>query len=108
MKKYLVALLLVACNPIDDAVDNARAQCEEVFNEQYEQVKNDIWLQCTSFYENTVIPQFESGINGLITEFESLLESVLHDAEVEFMTRIGCVPTIEAPGWNCKDTSLCL
>ena len=107
MKKCLIALLLVACNPIDDAVDDARIQCEEVFNEQYERIKADVWTQCTDFYEENVIPQFESEINGLIAEFESLLKELLRDAEVEYMPRIGCVPVATVAGWDCSNTEIC-
>lgn len=109
MKNLIFSLLvLTACNPIDDAVDDARMQCEEVFDQRYDQIRTDIWQQCTNFYETEVIPEFENTINQLLAEFQGILEAFIAEYENELMTRIGCVPDATLAGWDCSNTELCL
>lgn len=104
LKILPLLLALTSCDPVGDAAD----QCSQIFDEKYEQVKADIWLQCTQYYETEVIPSIETQISSLVAQLEGIIEDIIDNAEEEFMTRIGCIRVSTTAGWDCSNTEICL
>lgn len=100
----IAALLSVACDPIGDARD----ECEEVFEQKYQEVKDDIWNQCTSYYEEYVIPEIEGQIDQLMVDLENWFAVAIKSLETDYMTRLGCIPNSSALGWDCSTAEICL
>ena len=95
---------LSACDPIGDA----KQECIEIFDQKYQEVKEDIWEQCTDYYENTVIPEIEDQLDNLMADLEAWFVVAIKNLEADYMTRLGCITNESALGWDCSMAEICL
>lgn len=90
---YLLLLITIACNPIDDAVKEARQDCEEVIDDKIADIEDRIWEQCTTYYETVVLPAFSAEAQDLLTSL---------------MLSFGCIRSQVSPtGWDCYNSFIC-
>jgi hypothetical protein len=120
---FLVLVILVGgClnfdeDEINKAVDDGVERCELVVEEKVDEV----WEKCASYYEDEIVPLLQEIITDLQAEldvvkqylegFEEYWESMLHDVEVDVMTRLGCVAISVFPDqvqWDCSESEICL
>lgn len=115
MRLSAVVVIVAACGiiPDEDSISmKAGDKCQQIIDEQVkpliQQASIDAWEQCTSFYEETVLPTFREELRSLSDEFEMRIREFFKTYEVEVMTRMGCIPEPSLAGWNCVDTPLCI
>jgi hypothetical protein len=106
------AFILTACNPVDYVTDraaNAAAEeCQEMLDEELPKVESAVWSMCTNYYEQVVIPYLKLELQQLLDNLREEMDRLLAEAEIEAMTRMGCVETNANPsGWDCTDTWVC-
>ena len=105
-----ICLLVSACHPIADAIDETTANCEAAARLASEQAMASCQLAIDEAIED-VPSALEEWVTAqqdeLISELAEELEARMTDYERELFTRIGCVPVATLPGWDCTGTALC-
>lgn len=103
----LLALILSACNPLDDV----RTDCREIADEAL--------MECVAFYEEVAIPAIEEQLDETLLEIQAWfeaeiallraeLEQALLDKKIEILTELGCTETMDNSfGWTCTETVIC-
>ena len=92
--KYLLTLCFLCCSC--NIVGDAAKACQEVVNKEAPEIEAKIWEECSSYYENTVLPEIRLEIKNATAE---LLAQV--DIEVtQQLTAMGCVKMNGV--WDCS------
>lgn len=116
MKKLITSVVmaatLAACNPVsyvtDRAAESAAEECQELLDEEIPKVEAAVWSMCTSYYEDVVLPYLKLELQELLDRLREELERTLAEAEIETMTRMGCVEDPSNPsGWDCSGAYVC-
>lgn len=104
---------LTSCDAIVDeqaVID----QCRAYIDEQYQLVRDDAWLACTSFYEDVVIPHLDAISQWTVLEVKKELEEQLQACQSinlrETLVYNGCLPVVGAAGnilYDCVGTVVC-
>jgi hypothetical protein len=101
-KVAFVLLVVAACSPVDDAVNDSSAACQAAIDEAIPKLRAEVWELCSAAYEQVQADLQATYEAGCLPYLEGLMVSWLEGK--------GCVvhgnPTIGVT-WTCTDTDVC-
>ena len=102
--RIIMALILVSalCLPLASCVDEDKITdfCEEKIDE----VADDIWKDCTTYYEEEILPNLQEQIAGLV----AVINALLIIKEDQTLIDVGCVRDPSSiHEWDCTNTDIC-
>lgn len=102
-------LLVAACGPGDDGyVKAAGEECQRILDEQLPEIQAQAWEECTTYYEEKVLPAAQDLFAKAIAELQLWFTWQLESLEENLLTALGCVANPKSPaGWDCSGSAIC-